>query len=105
MSDMWIMFLLFWDQSHVDKHRGIKFTVEIERNDSLPFLDVEVTRTGIYCKPIFSGVYGNYHSIIPTEYKFGLIMTLLVSDYTEIDMEIKQLKIPTQERLPYIGFY
>ena len=105
-------FVLFWDESHVDKfqnylneqHQNIKFTVEKEHDNVLPFLDVLVTRTdtefvtGTYRKPTFSGVYSNYRSFIPTEYKFGLITTLLyrafelVSDYLTLDQEIKRLK-------------
>ena len=63
-------FLLFWDESHIDmfqqylnqQHNNIKFTVEKEKDDRLPFLDVEVTRTetefitGTYRKPTFSGM-------------------------------------------------
>ena len=85
-----IKYVLFWDESHVDRFqqhlnepcKNIKFTVEIEHNDSLPFLDAKVITTatefftGTYHKPTFSGVYGNYHSFIPTEYKFGLIVNL-----------------------------
>ena len=105
-------FLLFWDESHVDlfqqylnqQHNNIKFTVEKEENNHLPFLDVEVKRmdtefvTGTYRKPTFSGVYSNYRSLIPSEYKVGLITTLLyrsfelVSDYSKLDEEIKSLK-------------
>ena len=105
-------FVLFWDESHVDKfqkylneqHPNIKFTVEKEQEDALPFLDVLVKRTdtefttGTYRKPTFSGVYSNYRSFIPTEYKFGLVITLLyriyelVSDYLTLDQEIKHLK-------------
>ena len=58
-------FLLLWDESHVQKfhqhlneqHKNIKFTMEIERNDSLRILDVEVTgtetvfSTSTYCIP------------------------------------------------------
>ena len=105
-------FLLFWDESHIDmfqqylnqQHNNIKFTVEKEKDDRLPFLDVEVTRTetefitGTYRKPTFSGVYSNYHSLIPSEYKLSLVTTLLyrsfalVSDYMRLDEEIKNLK-------------
>ena len=105
-------FLLFWDESHIDmfqqylnqQHINIKFTVEKEENGQLAFLDVDVTRTetgfvtGTYRKPTFSGVYSNYRSLIPTEYKFGLVTTLLyrsfelVSDYSMLDKEIKNLK-------------
>ena len=105
-------FLLFWDESHVDlfqqylnqQHNNIKFTVEKEENDCLPFLDVLVTRmdtefiTGTYRKPTFSGMYSDYRSLIPSEYKVGLVTTLLyrsyelVSDYSMLDSEIKNLK-------------
>ena len=86
------------------KHPNIRFTVEKENNNTLPFLDVEVTRTtsgfktGTYRKPTFSGVYSNYRSLIPSEYKIGLVTTLLyrayelVSDYERLDKEIKNLK-------------
>ena len=65
---------------------------------------MEVTRTdyefitGTYRKPTFSGIYSNYRSLIPTEYKIGLVTTLLyrafelVSDYQRLDKEIKSLK-------------
>ena len=105
-------FLLFSNESHVDKfqqflnqqHDNITFTVEKEENGRLPFLDVDVTKTdnafvtGTYRKPTFSGVYSNYRSLIPTEYKYGLVTTLLyrsfelVSDYVMLDKEIKNLK-------------
>ena len=105
-------FLLFWDESHIDmfqqylnqQHTNIKFTVEKEENGHLPFLDINITKTdtefltGMYRKPTFSGVYSNYRSLIPPEYKFGLVTTLLyrsfelVSDYVTLDKEIKNLK-------------
>ena len=86
------------------QHINIRFTVEKEENDCLPFLDVEVTRrdtefiTGTYRKPTFSGMYSDYRSLIPSEYKVGLVTTLLyrsyelVSDYSMLDKEIKDLK-------------
>ena len=88
----------------IDKDDNITFTVEKEENGRLPFLDVDVTRTdnafvtGTYRKPTFSGVYSNYRSLIPTEYKYGLVTTLLyqsfevVSDYVMLDKEMKDLK-------------
>ena len=105
-------FLLFADESHIEKfqhylneqHININFTVEREQNNTLPFLDIEVIRsdtefsTGIYRKPTFSGVYSNYGSFMPTEYKYGMITTLLyrsfeiVSDYVKLDNEIVNLK-------------
>ena len=105
-------FLLFSDVSHVKQfsdylnkqHINIRFTEEIEKNNELPFLDVNVMRsentfiTGVYRKSTFSGLYSNYRSLIPDDYKFGLIITLLyrsfelVCDYKMLDHEITLLK-------------
>ena len=53
-------------------HKNIKFTVEFEENDHLPFLDVLVTRnsdgnieTSVYRKKSFSGLYIKYDSYVP----------------------------------------
>ena len=58
-------------------HPSIKFTNENEANDSLPFLDVRVTRspdrrtfeTTIYRKPTFTGLMINWDSFVPMQYK------------------------------------
>ena len=83
-------FLLFISQDHVlefkkyinTRHKNMNFTHEIEKNNSLAFLDVLVTRentfcTSLYCKPTFSGLYSNFKSFMPDSYKKGLIFTLL----------------------------
>ena len=63
-------FLLFRTRDHVEKfknylnkqYKNIKFTSEIEENDSLSFLDITITLennkflTSVCCKPTFSGV-------------------------------------------------
>ena len=65
------------------KHQNIDFTVELENIGSLSFLDVKICRengkfvTSVYRKPIFSGVFTNYESFIPTYQKRGLLHTLL----------------------------
>ena len=87
-------FLLFSSQDHVLKfkkyintrHKNINFTHEIEKNNSLAFLDVLVTRenpfgTSLYRKPTFSGLYSNFKSFMPDSYKKGLIFTLLHSAF------------------------
>ena len=62
---------------------NIKFTVEHEKNASLPFLDtrVNVTNSGLvttlYHKPTFTGVYLNWTSLTSKKYKLGLIYCLL----------------------------
>ena len=86
------------------KHRNIRFTCEKEYNNSIPFLDVLITRTSngfktsVYHKPTFSGVYSNFNSFISEEYKVGLIFTLsfrtfsVVSDFSRFHSEVCHLK-------------
>ena len=60
----------------------IKFTMEIEENNELPFLDVLVKRTEsgisttVYKKPTHTGLYLNYESNHPACIKNGLVKTL-----------------------------
>ena len=106
------VFLMFEDRSQVKKflrymnsrHANINFTVEEEENGSLSFLDIAITRnegkltTSIHRKKTFSGVYVNYNSFLPRDYKRGLISTLLhraytiCSDYDKLHQEIGRLK-------------
>lgn len=86
------------------KHSNISFTCEEERNNILPFLDVNVIRetnrfsSTVHRKATFSGVYTNFQSFIPENYKRGLISTLLfrsymiTSTYNALHEEIKKLK-------------
>ena len=68
------------------QHPNMNFTYELEENGSLAFL---VTRdlinnifiTSVYRKPTFSEVYTNFYSFIPSEYKSGLVYTLLYGSY------------------------
>ena len=85
------IFVLFRSPDHLEKfrnylnskQRNIRFTCEKEHNNSVPFLDVLITRTrngfktSMYQKPLFSGVYSNFNSFISDEYKVGFIFTLL----------------------------
>lgn len=70
------------------KHVNMQFTSEIEADDKLAFLDVLVERIGdkfvtsIYRKPTFSGVYTNFKSYLPIDYKYGLVYTLIHRAYT-----------------------
>ena len=106
------IFLMFEHKDHVKKflrymnsrHRNIQFTCEEESNDKISFLDISITRsknklmTSLYRKKTFSGVYMNYNSFLPTNYKKGLIDTLLFrsynisADYSILHNEIKYLK-------------
>ena len=63
-------------------HKSITFTMEVEENGCLPFLDVMVTRkddmfvTSIYRKKTFSGQYINFLSHCCRKRKINLIKTL-----------------------------
>ena len=84
-------FLLFRSKEHIEKfrlylncqHPNIKFTSEIEENNSISFLDIKINRgnnrflTSVYHKPTFSGVFTNFDSFIPLSYKSRLISSLL----------------------------
>ena len=84
-------FLLYRSKEHIGKfglylncqHPNIKFTSEIEENNSISFLDIKINRdnnrflTSVYRKPTFSGVFTNFDSFIPLSYKSGLISSLL----------------------------
>ena len=89
---------LFRSPDHLDKfknylnskHRNIRFTCEKEHNNSMPFLDVLITRssngfkTSVYHKPTFSGVYSNFNSFTSEKYKVGLIFTLLFRTFSTV---------------------
>ena len=88
-------FLLFRSKEHIEKfrlylncqHPNIKFTSEIEENNSISFLDIKINRdnnrflTSVYRKPTFSGVFTNFDSYIPLSYKSGLISSLLIRSF------------------------
>ena len=64
-------------------HPSLKFTFEKEKNNCLPFLDVNVERTAtgfetsVYRKPTFTGQYLRWESFSPTKQKTNLISTLV----------------------------
>ena len=88
-------FLLFRHASHVmlfhnylnSQHSSIKFTYEIEKNNSIPFLDCNVTKNGSrfetssYRKPTYSGLGLKFSSAVPDRYKFNLIDCLIDRAY------------------------
>ena len=106
------IFLLFNDANHVNKfekylnsrHKNMKFTKEVESENSLAFLDIRIIResgnflTSIYRKPTFSGVYLNFRSFAPDIYKRGLVNCLLFriyklcSNWSIIHDEISQIR-------------
>ena len=67
---------------HINSHDNIiKFTVEKEDNNSLPFLDVLIHKDGskfttsLYRKP--TGLYTEFSTLSPTKYKVNLISILV----------------------------
>ena len=84
-------FFLFRSKQYIEKfrlylscqHPNIKFTSEIEDNNSISFLDININRgnyrflTSVYHKPTFSGAFTNFDSYIPLSYKSWLISSLL----------------------------
>ena len=106
------IFALFRSPDHLEKftsylnskHKNTKFTYEKQSNNSLPFLDILISKsengfkTSVYHKPTFSGVYSNFNSFIYNQYKIGLTFTLLyrtfstVSDFSRFHMEVSHLK-------------
>jgi hypothetical protein len=64
-------------------HPNIKLTIEHERDDTLPFLDLLLKRNSdgsiqrsVYRKATWSGQYLHFHSFAPIRYKRGLVITL-----------------------------
>ena len=63
-------------------HTTIKFTVEVEDNSTIPFLEILIKRhshtfsTYIYRKKTFTRLYTKWDSFAPTKYKVNLIRTL-----------------------------
>ena len=86
------------------QHPNIRFTCEIEENNSISFLEIKIRRvnnsfsTNIYRKVTFSGVFTNFESFIPVSYKSNLIFTLLFrafklcSNFELFHQEIPNLK-------------
>ena len=105
-------FLLFRDPEQIPKflaylntrHKNIKFTVELEKDNSLPFLDTLLKRNGnqistsVFRKATFTGLGTNFLSFIPEQFKINSIKTLLFrgynicSDWPAFHKEIEFLK-------------
>ena len=69
------------------KHPSIKFTIESEVNNVIPFLDILIFsqegnfRTSVYRKNTSIGLFMNFRSFTPMCYKLGLIRTLIDRAY------------------------
>ena len=70
------------------RHNSIKFTIELEQDNEIPFLDILVKRCpnnafvkSIYLKKSFTGLYTKWDSFTPRKYKINLIRTLTYRCY------------------------
>ena len=91
----------------------MKFSIETEINQSLSFLGVKIFQengkfvTSVFKKEAFSGVYTNFISFIPLDYKFGLVHTILIccfnlsSDFLKFHHQVdKRKKILVKKCIP-----
>jgi hypothetical protein len=105
-------FVLFKEKDHAqlfltylnNKHNNINFTMETEHNDTISFLDVNITKTNnafvtsVYRKPSFSGLGTSFFSYCSFNFKVNSIKTLLYrcfhisSNYTVLHNEFEFLK-------------
>ena len=105
-------FCLFRSRSDIEKfldhinsyHPNIKFTVELEMDNTLPFLDVSVTHdqnsfsTSLYRKKTFTGLYTDFGTLSPNKYKVNLIRVLvyrafhICSTYANFHEEVVRIK-------------
>ena len=66
-----------------NKHHNIKFTVEHEAGDKLPFLDCSVCKVGnrfecsVFIKPTFSGLGLSFFSYCTFQFKLNCVWTLM----------------------------
>ena len=109
------IFAMFRSRDHVKKfvdymnikHPNIRFTLEIENQNSFSILDIKIIRntekktfeTSVYRKSTFSGVFTNFKGFIPMTYKTGLSETAMLfrcfsicSSYEKFHEEIFKLK-------------
>ena len=74
-----------WHLNHC--HQSAKFTMEVERNASLPFIGVELLnlapriKTKVYVKPTNTGLLLHYQSHVDNWYKRSQITTMLDRAY------------------------
>ena len=61
----------------------IKFTSDVDKDNKLPFLDVNITKTNnefttaVYRKPTYTGLTTKYDSFTPNKYKSNLVTILI----------------------------
>ena len=68
-------------------HPNLKFTVEVETEGKLPFLDTCILHidnklhSTWYCKPTDTGLIMNYHALAPKSYKRSVVQGLVYRIY------------------------
>ena len=86
-------------------HKNLEFTTEHECDDKIPFLDLLIIRNrdnniidlAVYRKPTHSGVFTNFTSFIPFQFKMELVRTLarrayrLCSTWKLFHLELEEL--------------
>ena len=66
-----------------NSHPSIDFSMELEENGTLPFLEMDIIRNGcrldtkVYRKPTDTGLLLHYHSQVNSRYKRSLLNTML----------------------------
>ena len=105
-------FLVFKQKQHAQlfleyvnsKHPNISFTMEVEQNNKIPFLDVLISRDNnkfnsrIYRKPAFSGMGLSYFSHCVRKFKLISIKSLIsrayviCSSYYLLDLEFQFIR-------------
>ncbi|UYV62695.1 hypothetical protein LAZ67_2001598 [Cordylochernes scorpioides] len=77
-------------------YQDIRFTVEIETNNTLAFLDILITKidnrytTGVYYKPSFFPSYIHFSSYCPLSHKINTVKTLTKRIFTHCTTEISK---------------
>lgn len=86
--------------NNYDRNKDIQFTIEVECNNRLPFLDLLLIRdecgyikTNWYHKDTWSGRYLNYHSKLPFSYKRNTISILTNKIITLADPDFHESNI------------
>ena len=64
-------------------HSNLKFTIEVEQDGKIPFLDMLLIRDGKklsstwYCKPTDTGLVMNFHALAPRRYKRSVVSSFV----------------------------
>ena len=85
-------------------HNNLKFTMELEKDGEIPFLDMLLMRRNTriestwYCKPTDTGLVMNFHAVAPKRYKRGVVSGFVhrihraCSTWSNFDNSLKKAK-------------